>query len=49
MMFHKNNPLVDGLTLDAALPALLRDPHEEFLFGLRVRGMALDLDAASHA
>jgi hypothetical protein len=23
MMFHKNNPLVDGLTLDAALPALL--------------------------
>jgi hypothetical protein len=23
MMFHKNNPLVNGLTLDAAWPALL--------------------------
>jgi hypothetical protein len=23
MMFHKNNPLVDGLTLDTAWPALL--------------------------
>jgi hypothetical protein len=31
------------------IPALLRDPREEFLLGLRARGMALDLDAANRA
>jgi hypothetical protein len=31
------------------IPTLLRDPREEFLFGLRAGGMALDLDAASRA
>jgi hypothetical protein len=31
------------------IPALLRDPHEEFLFGLRLGVMTLDLDAASRA
>jgi hypothetical protein len=40
-----NGPLFEV----SEIHTLLRDPREEFLLGIRARGMALDPDAASRA